>query len=276
MRWLARHPIAGFLLFSHGWTFGFWAIAAALALAGTGTIWSGPATLAFYLGGTGVMLGGLVLTAACGGRAGLADLGRRLIDPRRIGAPWWAAILLLYPALTLAAGGLAGLMGLDARIAPAGDILARAADWPAFLAFLGFVLLIGPLPEEIGWRGFLLDRLMTRLGALAASLALALIWWSWHLPLPLLPGYYDAFTRTPPGALALLAALLPTSILYTWLFLNTGRSLLAMVLFHWIGNLSGQVLLPSDDVRLLRLVLEYAAVLAILAGFGTGLRLRMR
>jgi len=29
MRWIARHPI---LSFSHGWTFGWWALASALAL----------------------------------------------------------------------------------------------------------------------------------------------------------------------------------------------------------------------------------------------------
>jgi membrane protease YdiL (CAAX protease family) len=63
----------------------------------------------------------------------------------------------------------------------------------------------------------------------------------------------------------MLVSLVPATILYTWLFLNTGRSVLSAVLFHWIGNLTGQLLLPSDDVRLVRLALEYAAAVAVVA-----------
>ena len=270
--WLARWPILGFVLFSHGWTFAFWALAAALA--GERGVWAGPAAVAFYIGGAGVFLGGVVMTAALFGRAGLADLARRAVDPRPIGALWWAVILLLTPVLTLVAAGLAQLLGLDGTLAGAGQIAPRLAEPLAFAAFLGFILLIGPLPEEIGWRGYLLDRLLARAAPVAASLVLALLWWSWHLPLPLMPGYFDAFTRDPPSALRNLANLVPTAILYTWLFLNTGRSVLAAILFHWIGNLTGQLLLPSDDVRLIRLILEFALVAALIAHPAAGLRQR--
>jgi uncharacterized protein len=260
---LARHPILGFLAFSHGWTFGWWAFAGALALTGAGSTWAGPAAVAFYIGGAGVFIGGIAMTAMHFGRAGLVDLGRRSIDPRPIRPVWWTFILLFFPLLTLLAAALADFMGLDARIAAVSEIGDRAGDLPVFLAFLGFILLIGPLPEEIGWRGYLLDRLLAARSAVVASLFMAAIWWSWHLPLPWLPGYFDAFEREPPGAIAMLISLVPTTILYTWLFLNTGRSVLAAILFHRVGNLTGQILLPSDDVRLVRLVMEYAVAMAV-------------
>jgi membrane protease YdiL (CAAX protease family) len=263
LRWLKRHPVLGFLAFSHGWTFAWWGLAGALTPFGNGTLWTGPAAFAFYIGGAGIFLGGIVMTAMHSGRSGLADLGRRIIDPRPIGPFWWSVILLLFPLLTILASGLAALSGLDARIASIADLTARASDLPAFLAFLGFILLIGPLPEEIGWRGYLLDRLLAQRSALAASLLMAVIWWSWHLPLPWLPGYYDAFAREPPSAVAMLIQLVPAAILYTWLFLNTQRSVFAAILFHWVGNLTGQLLLPSDDVRLVRLFLEYAVAGAV-------------
>lgn len=267
--WLAARPVLGFVLVSHGWTFAFWALAAALA--GEGGIWAGPASVAFFVGGAGVFLGGVIMTAVCFGRAGLSELARRTVDPRPVGRVWWAVILLLVPALTLVAAGLARALGLDATLAGTAQIAPRLADPAAFTLFLGFIMLIGPLPEEIGWRGFLLDRLLARTAPVAASLLLALLWWSWHLPLPFLPGYFDAFTRDPPSALRMLADLLPTAVLYTWLFLNTGRSVLAAILFHWIGNLTGQLLLPSDDVRLIRLILEYALVGALIAHPASGL-----
>jgi hypothetical protein len=88
---------------SHGWTCGWWALASALALTGAGSIWAGPAAVAFYIGGAGVFVGGIAMTAMHFGRAGLVDLGRRIIDPRPIGPAWWASILLYFPLLTLAA-----------------------------------------------------------------------------------------------------------------------------------------------------------------------------
>ena len=234
-----------------------------LALKDADSIWAGPAAVAFYTGGAGVFIGGIVMTAMHFGRAGLVDLGQRIIDPRLIGPVWWTFILLFSPLLTLVAAVVAGFMGLDAHVAAVRDISDRTSDLPAFLAFLGFILLIGPLPEEIGWRGYLLDQLLAARSAVVASLLMAVIWWSWHLPLPWLPGYFDAFAREPLGPLAMLISLVPTTILYTWLFLKTGRSVLAAILFHWVGNLAGEILLPSDDVRLLRLILEYAAAIAV-------------
>lgn len=263
LRWLKRHPVLGFLAFSHGWTFAWWGLASALVPLSSGTLWTGPAVLAFYIGGAGVLLGGIVMTAVHSGRAGLANLGHRIIDPRLIGPFFWAVILLFFPLLTIVASGLAALSGLDAEMASIDDLTLRASDFPALLVFLGFILLIGPLPEEIGWRGYLLDRLLARRSALVASLLMAVTWWSWHLPLPWLPGYYDAFAREPPSAAAMLIQLVPGAILYTWLFLNTRRSVLACILFHWVGNLTGQILLPSDDVRLVRLLLEYATAGAV-------------
>jgi uncharacterized protein len=49
------------------------------------------------------------------------------------------------------------------------------------------------LGEEIGWRGFLLPRLTTRMGFTLGCLASGLIWAAWHYPALLWAGY-DAGT----------------------------------------------------------------------------------
>jgi uncharacterized protein len=262
-----RAELAGFLAFSHGWTWAWWGAAGAWAHFSGETIWELPAAIAFYVGGAGVFLGGVAMTYRTGGRTGVRDLFARCIDPRRTGPAWWLLVLLFYPVLTLLAAALAHGLGLDASI-DVGNLLRRAADPLPFLAFLGFILLIGPLPEEIGWRGYLLDRLLRRHSALAASLVVALAWWSWHLPLGWLPGYFDAFDGTPAPPWRQLLSLLPTAVLYTWIYANTRRSVLAVIAFHFLGNLTGQLLLPSGDVRSVRLALEVGAAMAVLAYWG--------
>jgi hypothetical protein len=58
--------------------------------------------------------------------------------------------------------------------------LATRIGSPANLAmFALFVLIFGPVPEEIGWRGHALDALQARWSALAASLLLGAAWARW-------------------------------------------------------------------------------------------------
>jgi uncharacterized protein len=258
-----NRDVWGFLALSHGWTWGFWAVAASWGV----SVWEVPATVFFLLGGAGVFLGGTVMSRVTYGPAGLRDLGRRLVDPARIGPSWWAVALLLYPVLTLAAAGLA--LVVDGTGKPL-DLEAAAArlDHPlGLVALIGFILIIGPLPEEIGWRGYLLDRLQVRWNALTASLVLGLVWWSWHLPLFWLPGYFDAFGRAPTP-LALLSGILPSAILYTWVYNNTRRSVLAVLLLHFMQNFTGEFLGFAEEAQPMRLGLELALALAVIARWG--------
>jgi membrane protease YdiL (CAAX protease family) len=48
---------------------------------------------------------------------------------------------------------------------------------------VGFNLILGPLGEELGWRGVLQDHLNQHIGWLEASLLVGVIWLIWHLPL---------------------------------------------------------------------------------------------
>ena len=237
-RELSAGQILGYLAFSHGWTWAFWALAASQ---GT-SIWEPPAVWFFYLGGAGVVLGGLVMTRLTYGSAGLRELGRRLVDVGRIPGRWWLVILVLFPALKVAGGGVAAAVGVPGPIFDFQAAHQAGADPAAFLVTAGFIFLMGPLPEEIGWRGYLQDRLQARWSALAASLAVAGAWWLWHLPLFALPGYYDAFASPPPGPWMFLLGLVPTAILYAWVYNNTGRSLFAVIAVHFVDNLSGELL----------------------------------
>jgi uncharacterized protein len=214
------------------------------------------------------MLGGIVMNGVSQGPSGLRSLGRRLLDPRRIAARWWAVILLLYPLVTLAAAAAALVLRTEALPLDLPGAVSRMAD-PASLALtMLFVLVIGPLPEEIGWRGFLLDQFQARWSALTASLLLAIVWWSWHLPLFALPGYFEAFARTP-SPWDILYGILPSAVLYTWVYNNTGRSVLAVVILHFMENFTGEFLGVAQEVRTLRLALMVALVAVVVWFWGS-------
>jgi membrane protease YdiL (CAAX protease family) len=94
------------------------------------------------------------------------------------------------------------------------------------------VILLISLGEEFGWRGFALPRLQARFSALNASLVLGVIWGFWHFP-----GFLIG-TGVPldlPFTVFLLWTVLAT-ILMTWVYNNTGGSILSAVLFHSAAN----------------------------------------
>ncbi len=259
----AGKPVWGFVAFSHGWTWFFWIIAGLLGA----SIWQPPGVFFFILGGMGVLLGGIVMTRVVRGADGLRDLGRRIVDTRRIPGRWWAVVLLFFPVLTLLAGTLSAAFG-DAQAFDFAGALQRVLDPVGLAGMIGFTLVVGPLPEEIGWRGYLLDHLQTRWPALAAGLVVGLLNWMWHAPLFSLPGYADAFRAIPPGMLQMLFVVVPAVLLYTWVYNNTQRSVLAAILFHFGGNFWGEFLGLSGQGQIIRMVLVIMAAALIVWRWG--------
>jgi membrane protease YdiL (CAAX protease family) len=104
---------------------------------------------------------------------------------------------------------------------------------PVFL----LIFFTNALPEEYGWRGFALDPLQKRTTALGASLVLGLIWAIWHLPLFFIDG-------TTQAAIPIYQYFLQTILLsffYTWLYNNSGGSILIAAIFHAVSNISAAV-----------------------------------
>ena len=252
--------IWGYLAFSHGWTWLFWSI----VIIRNVDVWnSSLSVVLFAIGGLGVPLGGIVMSWKVAGRDGLRDLGKRIIDPKRISGWWWVAILFLYPAMKLTAGGLAWLLGeasTSFNLEEAAGLIAQPGN---LLLFAAFILLLGPLPEEIGWRGYLLDRLQLRMTPLGASIVIGLLWFAWHIPLFFMPGYFER-AGGAPEPFQMSVGILLGSILYTWLYNNTGRSVLAAILFHFAGNFSGEMLDATDSVYQFETYITMVVVLLVL------------
>ena len=205
-----------------------------------------PVLILFVLGGLGPPLAALVLLYTVETPEARRDYWKRLVDVRRIGAAWWAVLLLVPPVFA----GLGVLSyWLEWGSLPSMETAARRLASPLALAGSAlFFLVFGPLPEEMGWRGYALDRLQNRWSALTASGILGVVWAVWHLPMFFIEGTYQHRLGVgTPRFYFFLLALLPESVLLAWIYASTNRSTLAAVLFHFMTNFTGEVLrLPGE------------------------------
>jgi membrane protease YdiL (CAAX protease family) len=228
-----------YFIFALGWSWTFWALHVR---------WGGgvdPSTSPLFLiGGAGPLLAAVVLTQLREDAATQRSFWLRAFDPRRVRGAWWAAALLLHPALVA--------LAFAADLVLGGSLPALRGPWgslPSLAGLVFFVFWFGPLPEEMGWRGFALDRLQRRLTALNASLLLGSVWALWHVPLFFVPGTFQA--ELGPGSLRswiFLSSMVPLSVLITWVYANTARSTLSAALVHFSGNLCGAILPKTDRV----------------------------
>ena len=112
-------------------------------------------------------------------------------------------------------------------------------DWKALLVYLFVELTFGALSEELGWRGYALDELQSRWSALRSSLVLGFIWAFWHTPAFLIPGLsqYEMGGIFSTTYVSFILSVALGSVLITWVYNNTGRSILvAGFLMHFAQN----------------------------------------
>ena len=127
------------------------------------------------------------------------------------------------------------------------------------------------LGEELGWRGFLLPRLIP-LGQWKAILLSGLIWGLWHMPTTLLYGYN--FPQHPYlGLLLLPIGFTLLGVVFSWLTLQAGSPWVAALshgAFNAVAGLIFFFLKPGFDTALAGSPLGLAGWL-ILAVFVAGL-----
>ena len=175
----------------------------------------------YIVGGFVPSLLGIFLTWKKEGLSGLRKLGQRIIQ-FNFGWRWYMFTFLIVIA------GTAGQLMIN-------KLLGNTFNVTLFLTQLGSflpLLILGPLSEEIGWRGYALPRLQKRWNALTSSVIVGVIWGLWHLPLFMMVGTSQHELGVP--FIGFLVGFMANSILYTWLYNNTKQSIWSAILLHWL------------------------------------------
>jgi len=149
-------------------------------------------------------------------------------------------IRYLVPALALgAAGTVAAFAGGAATGQRTFDSAAATEALTSFgspLVFLVVYLVVGPLSEEPGWRGYLLPALRLRLTPLEVGLFFGPLWAIWHLPLFLIPGTYQHHQGIwSVGGAMFLISTMGLTVAVSFAFEKLG-GLPSAVIVHFVSN----------------------------------------
>jgi membrane protease YdiL (CAAX protease family) len=221
MRVLRKHPLLTFFPLAYLLPWAIWGTT--IAQQHGKLTFHLPAPLAFWVG---LQVAIYVSAALTGGRAAVRDVLTRIFS-FRISPRWYAVTVVV--ALAQAVVPLALFVGLGGHHAGEVGRLAPTATLPAFL-LVEFLLFL--FTEEAAWRGFALPRLQTIFTPAKASLVLGLLWSGWHIPLFLTAGSFQA--NIPYAGFVL--ATVSTSVIISWLFNNSGGSVVLPALYHAVAD----------------------------------------
>ncbi len=247
-----------YFVVAYCWSWTFWGVAAWLGI----SLNTASGIGLEMLGLLGPAVGGVGLTFLTQDKMGRHDYWQRVTDIRRISLRWYLVIFLFFPAITI----LAAL--LDVLSGGSGATIGGAVEHLALIPTL-VTLFFPAVMEELGWRGYALDRLQSRWSALVSGLILGILWAFWHTPLFFFKDtimYNMGF-----GSLAFWTFIISTicpAIYLTWIFNNTNRSTLSGILWHAWANGWAALFTLTALASHYNLVLWILAVIAITVIWG--------
>ena len=252
-----------FFAATFAWSWGFWGVAILLKA----SVETALGFALFVLGGFGTLVMGIGFTYLTKNKAGQRDYWLRVIDVRRIGWKWFLILLLFVPVLNGIAASIDLIFGGTGAVW--GESLVNAASNPFGLVLSAMFATVVPFIEELGWRGYVLDRLQATRSALTATLILGVVWSLWHLPLFFIPDSFQA--NQGVGTLEFwlfMIGVVALSFAFTWIYNNTSGSILAVILFHGMVNFTGELFDITEWANTISIVLWVIVAIGITVIWG--------
>jgi uncharacterized protein len=233
---IEAHPTVAFFVLAFGLSWILWTPAVIFGL-------DSLAALPFFVGVFGPATAAAIVKRATGGSVRGWLLG---VMVWRLPLRWYALAAGFPFALAIVASGEFVLLGEELHYGLVGQ---RAAS---IVPLLLFCLLLNGGPEEPGWRGFAMPRLLERWTPVKATLVFGPIWGLWHLPLLFAENDVDHGLAALPFAgmlLWTLAGFTAYSFTYTYLW-NRTRSAFACMVMHAAYNtaIGVAILRPADEL----------------------------
>lgn len=192
------------------------------------------------------------------------DFFNRLVNLKLIQLRTLPAMFLLMPLAVLVSITISLFFGESAA-------QFRFAEGFSFSS--GFVpvlvlLLLTATFEELGWRGYAFDSLQSRYrNYLTATLVFSVLWSLWHFPLIFVKDsyQYEIFNQNFWYGVNFFVSIIPMGVIVSWICIKNGKSVLAAILFHFVINISQEMLSMTQTTKCIETVVLTVVAIAIIA-----------
>ena len=132
-------------------------------------------------------------------------------------------------------------------------------------AFLTITL--ASIIEEVGWKGYCEDSIGNYMNWFWESMIFGVLWSFWHFPLIFISGTYQAGLMVNPlYVVNFFLSGIPMGFVITWVYLESDRSILACMIFHFFVNFMQEKIALTPETKCLEtIVITVLTVIIVMA-----------
>jgi membrane protease YdiL (CAAX protease family) len=227
--WIAKHPVMSCYLLAIIISWGYW-----FTLIAQGKTVAPGSSVSHLPGLLGPALAAIMVTTYLEGIAGLKDLFSRIVRWR---SAWPRGILLALSPIPVAVLVFL-ILHLSGQALPSLHDFQSFPGVPGGLPFWLFLLVVlvsNGYGEEVGWRGYMMEKWLPRYGKFGTTLCVTALWLVWHVPVFCLNQSMAALVG--PMLLGWAFGLACGAFVLAYLYLLSGRSILVLALWHMTYNM---------------------------------------
>ncbi|MEA3324730.1 MAG: MmRce1 family CPBP family CAAX prenyl protease [Euryarchaeota archaeon] len=191
------------------------------------------------------------------------DFVNRLINLRLIQPKMLPVIVLIMPLAVLASI----LLSLPFEGSISQFQFAEGFSFSTGLVPVLLILVLAAGFEELGWRGYAFDSLQSRYNFFTASIIFSILWSLWHFPLIFVNNsyQYEIFHENIWFGVNFFVSIIPMGVIISWICIKNRKSIIAAILFHFIINISQEMLEMTEITKCIETVVLTVVVVAIIA-----------
>jgi membrane protease YdiL (CAAX protease family) len=215
-----------------------------------------------FLVGAGPVASALIMHYRAKSPALWRDYWDRLVNLKRINLATVPIMLLLTPFAMIVSILISLLFGKSAdqfTLTPQGG-------FSIGVPVISMVIII-PILEEMGWKGYGVDSLRSRVNLFYTSLWFGALWGLWHAPMFFIQNMYMNLLLSNGVYVAnYFISIFALAFIINWLFYRNKRSIIACALFHIIADISAEMFAVEQFTKCIdTAVLILVAALIVIA-----------
>ena len=126
---------------------------------------------------------------------------------------------------------------------------------------------VAAIIEEVGWKGYCEDSIGQYMNWYWESMIFGALWGMWHLPLIFIKGTYQATLMVNPlFVINFFVSAIPMGFIITWVYLTSGRSILACMIYHLVINFLQEKIAMTPETKCVEtIVVIIVAIIIVIA-----------